>query len=461
MAITTHPTHRPPTPDGSSDTGREPRTGPIRRIIAASLVTGLVAAAVLTLVVFAGAGEHAITGSALLGFALGWAMLAVLSIRMTNQPQRWAFVPAAAMAVTGLGLLILAPGDAALTAAGWVWPPVLLALAIWMGVRVRRSLATRSGRWALYPVVAVLAAAAVGGTVETIALASDQHSYAMPGESFDVGGYRLHLNCTGSGSPTVVLQSGLGEFSPSWARIAPAVSRTTRVCAYDRAGQGWSEDAPQIQDGVQAAADLHTLLDRAGENAPYVLVGHSIGGSYAMTYAARYPEQVAGIVLLDASDPYQATATAGAAAASAPAPLAVLPSLTRLGIGQLVPSSFWSSLPEPAAGQVRAFESSPRGWRNGADESAAMPTLFTQAQALTTLGSTPLVVLTTTESLQNIDGWSRAQDRMAAVSTDSSHRVADTTHAGLLGEQRGADISTHAIDDVVQSLRTATALPAN
>src|SRR4051794_27863812 len=243
MAITTHSTPRPPAPGEPADTGREPRTGPIRRIIVGSLVAGLVAAAVLTLGVLGGAGEYAMTGSALLGFALGWAMLAVLSIRMTNQPQRWAVVPAAAMAVTGLGLLILAPGDAALTAAGWVWPPVLLALALWMGVRVRRSLAARSGRWVLYPVVAVLAAAAVGGGVETIALASDQHSYAMPGQSYDVGGYRLYLNCTGSGSPTVVLESGLGEFSSTWARIAPAVSHTTRGCAYDPARQGLGDDS--------------------------------------------------------------------------------------------------------------------------------------------------------------------------------------------------------------------------
>jgi hypothetical protein len=139
MAITTHLTDRPPTHDGSTSAGSEPRTGPIRRIVAASLFTGLVAAAVLTLVVFAGAGEHAITVSALLGFALGWAMLAALSIRMTSQAQRWAFVPAAAMAVTGLGLLILAPGDAALTTAGWAWPPVLLTLAVWIVFRVRRS----------------------------------------------------------------------------------------------------------------------------------------------------------------------------------------------------------------------------------------------------------------------------------------------------------------------------------
>jgi pimeloyl-ACP methyl ester carboxylesterase len=303
-----------------------------------------------------------------------------------------------------------------------------------------------------------MAAAAVGGTVETITLVSDQHRYAMPGQSWDVGGYRLHLNCTGSGSPTVVLQSGLGEFSASWARIAPAVGRNTRVCAYDRAGQGWSDDAPQVQDGLQAAADLHTLLERAGEDAPFVLVGHSIGGSYAMTYAARYPEQVAGMVLLDASDPYHATAT-GAADVSAFAPFGVLPSVARLGLGQVFPSS--SSLPEGVAGQVQAFETSPRSWRNAAEEWGAMDVLFGQAQTLTTLGGTPLVVLTASGSVQETDGWTAVQDRMAALSANSSHRVAESTHDGLLSEEGGARSSISAIDDVVQAVRTGAALPPN
>jgi pimeloyl-ACP methyl ester carboxylesterase len=458
MTTATHPTGRPTNPTGPDRTGRGFHTGPIRRIIAGSLATGLVGALALTMVVVGGEREPVITGSALLAFAFGWTMLAVLSIRMTNQPQRWAFVPAAGMGVTGLGLLVLAPGDGALTAAGWVWPPVLVALAIWMGFRVRRSLAAGSGRWALYPVVAVMAAAAVGGAVETVALTSAARSYPMPGQSYDVGGYELHLHCTGSGGPTVVLQSGLGGFSPSWARIAPAVAGTTRVCAYDRAGQGWSDDAPRIQDGLQAAADLHTLLDRAGENGPFVLVGHSIGGSHAMTYAARYPEQVAGMVLLDATDPYQVTATDNAADPSAPAEFAVLPSLARLGIGRLFPSSFWSSLPEPAAGQVQAFASSPRGFQSMADESAAMPALFSQAQALTTLGSTPLVVLTAAGH-DTDPGWSVAQDRMAALSTNHSHRTADATHAALLDEENGAEASALAIDAAVQAARTGAPLP--
>jgi pimeloyl-ACP methyl ester carboxylesterase len=436
-------------------TGRGSRPGPLRRIIAGSLATGAVLAAVLVLIVFAGAPEPVVTGSALLGFAAGWALLAALSMRMTDQPQRWAWVPAAALGATGLGLLVLTPGDRVLTAAGWAWPPLLLALAVWTFLRIRRSLPAGRGRWLLYPVVAVMAATAVGGAVETVGLATDQRAYAMPGQLYDVGGYRLHLHCTGSGGPTVVLQNGLGEFSANWARIAPEVAGTTRVCTYDRAGQGWSEDAPSGRDGLQAAADLHTLLSRAGEHGPYVLVGHSIGGDHAMTYAARYPEQVAGMVLLDATDPYRSDGTT--LQAGPPSAIAVLPSVARLGVGRLLPTSFWSALPEPAASQVEAFAAGPRGWRNTRDEYATMPALLHQAQALTTVGSAPLVVLTAAGH----DGdraWATAQDRMAALSARSSHRFADASHAGLLEEEHGAQLSVRAIDDVVRAARTGTPL---
>jgi len=136
----------------------------------------------------------------------------------------------------------------------------------------------------------------------------------------------------------------------------------------------------------------------------------------------------------------------------------VTPSLARLGIGQLVPSS--SDLPEPAAGQFQAFASSPRSWRNGAEESAAMPALFSQAQALTTLGSTPLVVLTASESVQIINGWTAAQDRMAALSTNSSHLAADATHVGLLADEQGAGMSAHAIHEVVEAVLTGSPLQA-
>jgi pimeloyl-ACP methyl ester carboxylesterase len=436
-----------------------PIRGPIVRVVMGSILTGLAGAAVLTLGVSGGAPEHVITASTLLAFAIGWGMLAVLSTRLTNQPQRWAVVPATVMAITGLGLLAVAPGTTGLTNSGWVWPPVMIALAIWMGVHMRRALTGRV-RWLLYPVIAAVALASVGGLIETASLHNDATTMAMPGTAYDVGGHRLHLQCAGTGSPTVVLESGLGEMSTSWARIAPAVAATTRVCAYDRAGQGWSGNAAGPQDGLAIARDLHGLLAVAGERAPFVLVGHSTGGTYVMTFAAQYPGQVAGMVLLDSSTPDQFRLAGYAATYNMMRRgLGVGPSLARLGIGRLVPATATSSLPAPAAAQFRTFAMSPRGLRNMRDEVSELPAAFAQAGALRTLGSTPLTVITATESLHKTAGWLAAQNRLAALSTNSSHRVVDSTHSGLLDNERASDASSLAITDVVSAVRTHNPLP--
>jgi pimeloyl-ACP methyl ester carboxylesterase len=439
-----------------------PRTGrgPIVRVVLGSLVSGLAGAAGLTLVACAGAPEHVITGSALLAFGASWAMLAVLS-RLTSQPQRWALVPAVVMAITGLGLLAFAPGNSGLTEAGWIWPPVMLTLAAWMGVQVRRAMTGRV-RWLLYPAIAALALASVGGITETVALHTDAASMAMPGVSYDVGGHRLHLHCTGTGSPTVVLEGGLGEMSSNWARIAPVVSPTTRVCAYDRAGQGWSDDAAHPQDGLAIARDLHSLLASAGERTPVVLVGHSTGGTYAMTYAAHYPDQVAGMVLLDSSTPDQFSLPGYTSTyAMMRRGVGVAPSVARLGIGRLVPQKVMSGLPSPAAAQVRAFATSSRGLRNMSGELSQLRAAFAQAGALHTLDRKPLAVLTATETLHETTGWAAAQDRLAALSSNSSHRVIDATHAGLLDDMPAADASVLAITDVVHAVRGQGPLSAH
>jgi pimeloyl-ACP methyl ester carboxylesterase len=439
---------------------RKPQ-GPIVRVVLGSLLTGLAGVAALTLVALAGAPEHVITGSALLAFAAGWAMLAVLSSRLTSQPQRWALVPAMVMAVTGLGLLTVARGNSVLTGAGWIWPPVMFAVAAWMGVQLRRALTGRV-RWLLYPVIGALALASVGGFTETVELHHDTASMAMPGTSYDVGGHRLHLHCTGTGSPTVVLESGLGEMSSNWARIAPAVAPTTRVCAYDRAGQGWSDDAGRPQDGLAIARDLHALLAVAGERAPFVLVGHSTGGTYAMTYAAQYPRQVAGMVLLDSSTPDQFSLPQYPSTyAMMRRGLGVAPSLAHLGIGRFASELLTSGLPSPAAAQVRAFATSSRGLRNMRDDVSVLRAAFAQAGALHTLGRKPLAVLTATESLRKTTGWSAAQNRLAALSSNSGHRVIDATHAGLLEDERASGAAALAITDVVRAVRTRSPLPTH
>ena len=128
--------------------------------------------------------------------------------------------------------------------------------------------------------------------------------YPTPGQMVDVGGYRLHLNCQGTsvaGRPTVVMEAAHSEPGLSWASAQPEVAKFTRVCTYDRAGLGWSERSPKPRTAPNIVDELHTLLARAGVEPPYVLVGHSIGGLYVRLYAHEHPEQMAGMVLVDAA----------------------------------------------------------------------------------------------------------------------------------------------------------------
>jgi pimeloyl-ACP methyl ester carboxylesterase len=310
----------------------------------------------------------------------------------------------------------------------------------------------------LTPVVAVLAAASIGAGYENIALTRDQDAYAAPGQTYDVGGHLMHLDCHGAGGPTVVLFNGLGELTPYWARIAGPVAETTRVCAYDRPGQGWSADVDRPQDGIEAAADLHALLAAAGESGPYVLAGHSIGGPYALIFAERYPEQVAGVVLLDSSSPEQFTKVAAYAGqyAAMRRGLALVPTLNRLGLGRLLPASH---LPGPAADQVDALSSTARAAGTGRDELSTLPDTFEQAQALTTLGDRPVAVLTASENVSD-PGWVGAQDDLAALSTNHVQRTVQSTHMGLLEDAGPAAESVRAITDVIGAVRTGAPLPA-
>jgi pimeloyl-ACP methyl ester carboxylesterase len=446
-----------PTTLGEPSASRDdPKRGPIWRIVGGSLLAGFLGALVLTLAVFAGAPEHVISGSALLAFAFAWAMLAVLSTRFTSQPQRWALVPAVFMTVAALALLFLAPGDRSLNAAGWVWPLFVFALAVWMFIQLRRSLGGRV-RWLVYPVVGMLAVGSVGGMYERVALARDDGKYAMPGRLIDVGGHSLHINCTGTGSPTVVLEPGLGEPSVAMSWIAPDIATTTRVCVYDRAGRGWSESASATQDGVQVATDLHTLLERAGEPGPYVLAGHSAGGIYVLNFAHLYPQQVAGVVLLDSMHPEQYTKIDGWSTfykvfrrASA-----LLPSLSRLGLGHVLYQSAYGDLPPVARDEQRTFWSTPRHSRSVRDEFSKLRTAMAQARSLTDLGDRPLVVLTAEKEAEG--GWMPAQDELAALSTNVAHRILpNATHANLVENEAIAAQSSDAIRDVVNAVRSGT-----
>jgi pimeloyl-ACP methyl ester carboxylesterase len=164
------------------------------------------------------------------------------------------------------------------------------------------------GRILLGLLALIAGLSAIGASYQALATANDQRTYSPPGQLIDVGGYRLHMHCSGTaqpGSPTVILEAGGGMASPNWAWVQSTVAATTRVCAYDRAGYGWSDPGPTPRDARQVGQELHTLLERAAIAGPYVLVGHSIGGLYVHTYTAQYPDEVAGLVLVDSSHPDQ------------------------------------------------------------------------------------------------------------------------------------------------------------
>lgn len=124
-------------------------------------------------------------------------------------------------------------------------------------------------------------------------------AHPAPGSMVDIGGYRLHINCQGAGSPTVIMEAGLGNPGLVWSLVQPGAARQTRVCVYDRAGLGWSDPSPHPRTAKVMVQELHSLLDRAHIEGPYILVGHSFGGLLMRLYARSYPRQVFGLVLVD------------------------------------------------------------------------------------------------------------------------------------------------------------------
>jgi pimeloyl-ACP methyl ester carboxylesterase len=323
---------------------------------------------------------------------------------------------------------------------------------------VSTSTARRIMRWTgkalLWLVVALVVLAVVGAIYQAIATERDERAYPPPGHLVNVGGYSLHINCVGEGSPTVILESALGAMSAHWVRVQQVVAETTRVCAYDRAGMGWSEPGPEPRDARQISSELHTLLKDADTEGPYVLVGHSYGGLYARMYAARYPNEVAGVVLVDSSHPEQFTRSPeGRAMYEQIRRLgAVIPFLTRLGVIRLFnvyPAH--PDLPPQQRAQIEAFNSSTRQVATTAAEFRATPETTAQVRSTGTLGDKPLAVISAGEQSSS---WLELQDELAALSSDSIHHVVEgATHESLLYESRDAQVTGAAILEVVEVVR--------
>jgi pimeloyl-ACP methyl ester carboxylesterase len=326
------------------------------------------------------------------------------------------------------------------------------------------STARRIVRWAgralLCSVVALLVLAVSGAIYQAIATERAEAAYPPPGEMVDVGGHSLHIDCAGRGSPTVVLDAGSGEMSADWVLVQREVSDTTRVCAYDRAGMGWSETGHEPRDAKRISDELHALLTKADIAGPYVLVGHSFGGLYAQTYAARYPDEVSGMALIESSSPAQfGYRTEGRNSYEPPKrTFAVAPLLARLGVVRLlyklVPAP--PGLPHQQRAQIDALGPSTRQVGTSALELRAGPQTATQARGLRSLGDKPLAVVSagTQERV-----WLEQQDELAALSPNSTHRVVKgATHTSVLYDRSDAQATSAAIVEVVTAVRNDRSL---
>lgn len=155
-----------------------------------------------------------------------------------------------------------------------------------------------------YFLIGTMALLFFGLTYQYVRTKIDDSNYLPPGAMVDVGGFKLHLNCTGesrNGEPTVILDAGSGSFSTDWALVQKASSQFARVCSYDRAGMGWSDESPNERSAKNMVTELHTLIERANIKGPLVMVGHSFGGLIAQLFTNTYPDQVYGLVLVDSA----------------------------------------------------------------------------------------------------------------------------------------------------------------
>jgi len=262
-------------------------------------------------------------------------------------------------------------------------------------------------KWFLLIILILICAAAVAGAAyQAIATSRDAKRFPQEGRSVGLGpafpGVSLNLHCTGQGSPSVIMDSGLGVPAVGWDLVQPEVAKFTRVCSYDRAGYGWSTPGPMPRTSQEIARELHALLAAAGEKGPYVLVAHSFGGYNVRVYTKDYPQDVAGMVLVDTSHEDQNKLEPPAMQAFNKKQTEhmdrqrILASLMiTFGVARLTNNdSGGMNLPKPFADEIKYLELQPKYIAATMAEFASFEESAGEVRAAGNLGDRPLIVLT-------------------------------------------------------------------
>lgn len=298
--------------------------------------------------------------------------------------------------------------------------------------------------------LALLLAVTSGTVWQHVASARARATLAAPGDMVDVGGRDLHLLVAGDGDgPTIVLEAGLLGSSAQWAWVQQHLADDHTVVAYDRPGQGWSDADPAGVDPHRIAADLHTALEQEGHNGPWILVGHSLGGMLVRTFADRYSEDVAGVVLIDSSHPEQP---------DSPGPLMgnVMRLLGRSGLLRITGVLDRQADGLPAEVLTHAL---PRlnetSHVDGTSREMHAFERFGQAAARTDgLGTTPLTVISAGDQPQ---AWHDLQQELATLSSSSRHvTIEGATHLSLVTDHDHARIVADEISRIVADHRPST-----
>jgi pimeloyl-ACP methyl ester carboxylesterase len=293
-------------------------------------------------------------------------------------------------------------------------------------------------KWLLAGVVGIFVISLIAGRIyQKSSESRDLERYPPPGEMVDVDGHLMHINCIGEGSPTLVLELGVGSSSFSWYDIHKELSGITRTCAYDRVGLGYSDPNNQPKRATDVAQRLHKLLGNAGIDGELVLVGWSAGGVYVREFYRQYPERVVGMVLVESSHEQQAKRLPKDAGGGADPALRVAKHLAPFGVIRLSGILEQRVASSRGSDEAKAYLSVTYHLSHGLDtvsqESDAFDLDINAEQPPVSLGNLPLVVLAAGKNEQK--DRMQLQRELAALSTNSTLIVAEDSGHNIHADQ--------------------------